>query len=1121
MKNRILLLLILTIMAPPTWAFPQKSGQLVQGYEKELSGTRISYESHVPTANEALINRTIPESKPIEWESQVISSTKGLTTFVFTLGVTRIKPGTQSADYHLFLNGDKLITFNLTSNNQWVVKGIKESSFEFEQYYKDARDDLFGYAFLTIPSKYLEADKPVTFKISSDKSDKNDWLMVFKTPIQDSVEALATQTVLKHSKKQIIQITYSHFDKPGKVRLDFNNISITEPAKFGINHYQLAIDPINKKASYPLSIANNGAKVKTTVNFSPYRNWKVNFVQHTHTDIGYTRPQHEILSEHMRFIDYALDYCDQTDDYPEDAKFRFTLETSWSVSEYLRTRPKEQVERLKRRIKEGRIEATAMYFNFDELPSENDLTNSLYPLEVFKQEDIKVQTAMQNDVNGVGWNFAETLPDLGIKYLIMGTHGHKALISFDIPTAFWWESPSGKKMLAYRAEHYNHGNFLQIEKGNFENFEKRMLKYLEDLAAKNYPHDIASAQYSGYFTDNSPPSIAGSEIVKMWNEKYEYPKLRIPIASEFMEEIEKNYANELDTYCVAWPDWWTDGFGSAAREVAFYRYAQSDIISNEVMLSLAKILGAKLSPTLDNEIAEANKALLFYGEHTFGFHASVREPFNKETMQQRSHKGAYAWESYRRTRPIGETALGLMQSYVPRQKDNASIIVFNPMSWHHSGVTTIYADHEVLPINQETIIRDHNGKEVKKQIVRSYADASYWDIWVDDIAPLGSMYYTIEHSKKSPNSKSATYEFSGSIENQWYSIEVDTKSGTITKWYDKELGQNLLSDQPEWKMGELIYETDDVRGALDQFKPGNFKHYSPTNVRFASFQEGDIWDTYKFIGTTPAGMGEDNFTVELQVFKTAKQINLTYLLNKKLVTDPEAVYVSFPFELTDGKIFFDVAGGSIQAGVDQLPGSANDWNTVQSFASVRNKDAQILIASKEIPLMQFGNINLGRFKAGATPETNHIFTWPMNNYWVTNFNADQHGEFEWTYQLTSSKDNSDELANKFGWGTRLPLPNRVIPSGVQKEGKLKDGSMLNFSAENLLLISMKPTTDANAVVLHIREITGKETNFTVSSDYVSDIKLSACDPFGKPLTDKIEKSINIKPYEGKFIKLYF
>ena len=370
MKNRILLLLILTIMAPPTWAFPQKSGQLVQGYEKELSGTRISYESHVPTANEALINRTIPESKPIEWESQVISSTKGLTTFVFTLGVTRIKPGTQSADYHLFLNGDKLITFNLTSNNQCVVKGIKESSFEFEQYYKDARDDLFGYAFLTIPSKYLEADKPVTFKISSDKSDKNDWLMVFKTPIQDSVEALATQTVLKHSKKQIIQITYSHFDKPGKVRLDFNNISITEPAKFGINHYQLAIDPINKKASYPLSIANNGAKVKTTVNFSPYRNWKVNFVQHTHTDIGYTRPQHEILSEHMRFIDYALDYCDQTDDYPEDAKFRFTLETSWSVSEYLRTRPKEQVERLKRRIKEGRIEATAMYFNFDELPSE-------------------------------------------------------------------------------------------------------------------------------------------------------------------------------------------------------------------------------------------------------------------------------------------------------------------------------------------------------------------------------------------------------------------------------------------------------------------------------------------------------------------------------------------------------------------------------------------------------------------------------------------------------------------------------------------------------------------------------------------------------------------------------
>ena len=40
----------------------------------------------------------------------------------------------------------------------------------------------------------------------------------------------------------------------------------------------------------------------------PPRKWTVYLTQHTHTDIGYTRPQTEILPEHLRYIDYALDY---------------------------------------------------------------------------------------------------------------------------------------------------------------------------------------------------------------------------------------------------------------------------------------------------------------------------------------------------------------------------------------------------------------------------------------------------------------------------------------------------------------------------------------------------------------------------------------------------------------------------------------------------------------------------------------------------------------------------------------------------------------------------------------------------------------------------------------------
>jgi hypothetical protein len=97
------------------------------------------------------------------------------------------------------------------------------------------------------------------------------------------------------------------------------------------------------------------------------RRWTVYLTQHTHTDIGYTRPQTEILPEHLRYIDYALDYCDLTDDLPEDARFRWTCETAWAVREHVRTRPAKQLERLRRRMAEGRIEVCGLLLNMSEI----------------------------------------------------------------------------------------------------------------------------------------------------------------------------------------------------------------------------------------------------------------------------------------------------------------------------------------------------------------------------------------------------------------------------------------------------------------------------------------------------------------------------------------------------------------------------------------------------------------------------------------------------------------------------------------------------------------------------------------------------------------------------------
>ena len=228
----------------------------------------------------------------------------------------------------------------------------------------------------------------------------------------------------------------------------------------GENHFVFDIPDAGTDRTLPLSLrAGQVSWASDEVKVPVARHWQMNLVQHTHTDIGYTRSPMEILAEHLRYIDYALDYCDATDHYPDAARFRWTCEVAWPVKEYLKNRPASQVERLKRRVKEGRIELGAMYLNFDELPDEQTLAASLAPLKLFRDEGIRADLAVQDDVNGIAWCFSEYFADAGVKYLNMGTHGHRALICFDKPTVFWWESPSGKKILAYRAEHYHLGNY--------------------------------------------------------------------------------------------------------------------------------------------------------------------------------------------------------------------------------------------------------------------------------------------------------------------------------------------------------------------------------------------------------------------------------------------------------------------------------------------------------------------------------------------------------------------------------------------------------------------------------------------------------------------------------------
>ena len=89
--------------------------------------------------------------------------------------------------------------------------------------------------------------------------------------------------------------------------------------KFGYNNVNLGLKAVVKPTKVKMRVVAGDFTMSNTVLLNPVKKWTIDLVQHSHTDIGYTRSQTEILAEHLRYIDYALDYCDATDNYPENA----------------------------------------------------------------------------------------------------------------------------------------------------------------------------------------------------------------------------------------------------------------------------------------------------------------------------------------------------------------------------------------------------------------------------------------------------------------------------------------------------------------------------------------------------------------------------------------------------------------------------------------------------------------------------------------------------------------------------------------------------------------------------------------------------------------------------------
>jgi len=1098
------------------------SDLLLPGYINRISGTKFTYGTAIPGVDEAMIVRATDGNWYMEWETAPVPSdfSQEHVSFVWA---ANLDSRADDIPMTLNVNGKTDIGFNLSSGGQWRSENDGVSLF-FKESVVDEHGDFYGFMVLRVPADKIETGQPVRLRVTAGNTNTSAWYMTVTEPVEESLQVTANDAILQVNGDRVQPLTVKtiQFGKPGPTSFtlgDENAVGFDQ--EFGLNEFVIHHSVSDRSKTVTVAVNAGEKKIEAEVVINPVRKWKMHLVQNTHTDIGYTRPQTEIMSDLIRHIDLALDYADETDHLPEEAQFRWTAENTWAVDQFLQNRTDEQILRLKERVQEGRIELTGMYLNFDEVPDEQILARSLEPVDRIREYGMEVTTAMQNDVNGIGWSMNDYFHSLGIKYLTMGTHAHKALLVFDHPMPFWWESPSGNKMLTFRGEHYHTGNLrFHISRGDFSYFEKELLSYLNELGNTGYPFDTMMIQHSGYLTDNSPPSVNPSEMIRKWNGKYEWPKLRFSVARDFFEEIEEKHAEELPVYRAAWPDWWVDGFGSGAREVAAMRQAMTDVVAGQGAQSMAAMAGHNIPEHSVQQASLTNEALLFYGEHTMGSHESVSKPNGKETLEMRRLKESFAWEATRRAKMVQEEATGLLLDEI-QNADVPTLVIYNTVPQVRSGSTSLFIDHETIPAGRQIELVDAYGNHAPGQLIRHAHRGDYWMFWLKDLPPMGYRQYKLTTVGEYQSNQSQKVSDSVAYENEWYRLEMGAGEAILTSLYDKKLGLELVDQQSEYGLAEFIHEELGNRVELDQYYLESFSRSGLENVTCFEPVSGSIFDSIHCSGNTETANGSNGFELIIKPYHTQKRIDFTFTINKKLISDPESIYIAFPFKLVDAEILFDVAGGLIRAGADQLPGSSNDWNMVQNAVIIRNNDSQIVLGIHEAPLMQFGAINTGRFESGAAPESAHIFGWPMNNYWVTNFNADQRGEFEWTYSVISQNSTVNSHALRHPAVYRVPFITRIRPAAANADSRVSEGSLMSAIPENIKLVNTKPHPERHSVLLHFRELDGITTEFTPQLHVNGEIGLYQTDVNGNRLNENSRQQIQLKPFEAVFYEIEF
>ena len=850
---------------------------------------------------------------------------------------------------------------------------------------------------------------------------------------------------------------------------------------FGQERVEFEVPEFSGQVAADMTIRANGKTYHSNTMINPERKWTIYFVPHAHLDIGYTDYQAKVAELQSRNIDKLLAFL------PKNPEMRFSLDGSWVMQNYFATRNEETQKKFLQYVHEGKIGVPSQYANLlTGYASLEELIRSLtYSHELHRIEGVPFNYANITDVPSVTWSYPSVLKAAGIKYFAEAANidrGPSVLIGrWNEKSPFWREGPDGAKVLMANTRQYSQLWFVCELPPQVGACRQGLSAFLQQFSAPDYKPD--AVLMFGSQLENTDARLSEPEFLTKWRATYSYPKFILSTFPDYFHYIEEKYGSQLATVNGDAGPYWEDGVGSDAANTAMDRNSQLRALAAEELSTVSRYLNPSLGVPRQ-QLDRMWKNLLLFAEHTWTSWDSVSRPDSREAVGQLATKDEYAAESQQAVNALAKSSLSQIADQI--HMPSSSLMVFNSLSWQRSGLVE-------MDLNQNTIVTEYGGKTpVPFEVLREGAGYRHVRFLAKDIPAMGFKCYSLVAENGSNGvaaiaKQEAITTGSDTMENAYYRVQVDASTGAVKSIFDKQLNRELVDAASPYRFNQYVY----VEGGG---KPPTQIVYMRKSLPLAELKiTPSSYGRIVALRKTPfgqvltveaKGVHTPLLRTEILLYDGEKRIEFVNHITKEAVRDKEAVYFAFPVAAPEPSFQYEIQNGWVDPSKDMIKGAGLEWFSVAHWVKASGGDWDVAIVPVDAPLVTLGDINRGRWPEEFAPKSSTIFSYVFNNYWHTNYRAEQGGETTFRYVMTSGPSLAPADLSRLGRAAMTPLEtDEVIDQdkvgNPERPLEPTPVSFLQVDGSGVVAENWKAAEDGNGTVVRLLETAGTESRATI------------------------------------------